>query len=180
MTARTTARRKILAGALGGALLVPAGCGYALVGRGSNIPEDVRSVYLRPLENRTQRSQVEQALTRAVADELVARQRFSVVGSADQANAEIAGAVTGFGVTPVTFDNTGRATQYEISITAQITFKRVGGDEKVLWSSDRYTFRENYDVDPNSADYFDREDEAIEEASERFAETLVTSLLEGF
>ncbi|HEX6898612.1 MAG TPA: LPS assembly lipoprotein LptE [Thermoanaerobaculia bacterium] len=180
MTVRTTAKRKMLSGGLGALLLVLTGCGYALVGRGSNIPEDVRAVYLKPLENRTQRSQVEQSLTRAVADELVARQRFSVVGSADQAQAEIAGAVTGFGVTPVTFDNTGRATQYEISITAQIAFKRVGGDEKVLWSSDRYTFRENYDVDPNAEDFFDREDEAIEEASKKFAETLVTSLLEGF
>ena len=44
----------------------------------------------------------------------------------------------------------------------------------------RYTFRESYPVDPSSAEYFDREDEAIEEAAERFAETLVTNLLEGF
>lgn len=173
-------RRKVLSGSLGALLLALSGCGYALVGRGSNIPEDVKSVYLKPLENRTQRSQVEQALTRAVADELVTRQRFAVVGSPDQANAEISGAVTSFGVTPVTFDEEGRATQYEISVTAQITFKRLGTSEEVLWRSDRYTFRENYDVDPADPDFFNREDEAIEEASERFAETLVTSLLEGF
>ena len=56
--------------------------------------------------------------------------------------------MTGFAVTPVTFDQTGRATQYEIAITAQITFKRVGTEGKVIWKSDRYTFRENYPVDP--------------------------------
>lgn len=173
-------RRTLLSGSLAALLLVLTGCGYALVGRGSNIPEDVRSVYLQPLANRTQRSQVEQALTRAVADELVTRQRFAVVGSEAEAAAEILGAVTGFGVTPVTFDAEGRATEYEISITAQITFKRVGAEGAVLWKSDRYTFRENYPVDPSAADYFDREDQAIEEASKRFAETLVTNLLEGF
>ncbi len=172
--------RKLLSGALGALLLTLFGCGYALVGRGSNIPEDVRSVYLQPLENRTQRSQVEQALTRAIADELVTRQRFAVVGSETEANAEIQGAVTGFGVTPVTFDQEGRATEYEISITAQITFKRVGEEGAVIWKSDRYTFRESYPVDPSAAEYFDREDQAIEEAAERFAETLVTNLLEGF
>ncbi|HEV2853615.1 MAG TPA: LPS assembly lipoprotein LptE [Thermoanaerobaculia bacterium] len=177
-------RRRLLSGALGALLLALAaslgGCGYALVGRGSTVPADIRSVYLQPLENRTQRSQVEQALTRAIAEELVTRQRFAVVGSEGEANAEILGAVTGFGVTPVTFDPGGRATEYEISITAQITFKRVGETGQVLWKSDRYTFRENYPVDPSAAEYFDREDEAIETASQRFAETLVTNLLEGF
>lgn len=165
---------------LGTLLVVLSGCGYALVGRGSNIPEDVKAVYIQPLQNRTQRSQVEQALTRAIADELVTRQRFAVVGSEAEATAEITGAVTGFNVTPVTFDPAGRATEYEIAITAQITFKRVGPEAAVLWKSDRYTFRESYPVEPSEAGYFDREDETIEEASERFAETLVTSLLEGF
>lgn len=173
-------KRTLLSGALAALVLSLSGCGYALVGRGSNIPEDVKSVYLRALENRTQRSQVEQSLTRAIADELVTRQRFAVVGSEAEANAEIQGAVTGFGVTPVTFDNTGRATEYEISITAQIVFKRLGTEGKVLWKSDRYTFRETYPVDPSSTTYFDQEDEAIDRASQRFAETLITDLLEGF
>ncbi len=117
------------------------------MGRGSTVPADIKAVYLRPLENRTQRSQVEQALTRAIAEELVTRQRFAVVGSEAEANAEILGAVTGFGVTPVTFDEGGRATEYEIAVTAQITFKRVGETGEVIWKSDRYTFRENYPVE---------------------------------
>ena len=157
-----------------------AGCGYALVGKGSNIPDDVRSVYLQPLQNRTPRQQVEQELTQAIAQELVTRQRFAVVGNAAEATAEITGAVTGFGVTPVTFDNTGRATEYEISITAQIAFKRTGTEGKVLWKSDNYTFRENYPVEATQAAYIDLENGAIQKASKRFAETLVTSLLEGF
>lgn len=160
-------------------LLVLSGCGYALVGRGSNVPEDVREVYLQPLENRTQRSQVEQFLTRAMADELVTRQRFAVVGSADGADAVISGSVVGFDAIPVTFDPTGRATEYEIAITAQIAFKRTGSDQ-VIWSTDRYTFRESYPIDPSQPDYFDREDEAIEDATRRMAETMVSDLLEGF
>jgi outer membrane lipopolysaccharide assembly protein LptE/RlpB len=173
-------RRELLYGSLGALALVLAGCGYALVGRGSNIPADVKSVYLQPLTNRTQRSQVEQSLTRAIADELVTRQRFAVVGSESEATAEILGAVTGFGVTPVTFDAQGRATAYEIAITAQITFKRVGTEGAVLWKSDRYTFRENYPINATATDYLDLENQAIDTASKRFAQTLVTDLLEGF
>ena len=173
-------KRQMIHGALAALLPALSGCGYALVGRGSNIPEDVKSVYLQPLENRTQRQLVDQSLTRAIADELVTRQRFAVVGSEAQANAEIIGAVTGFGVTPVTFDQTGRATEYELAITAQITFKRVGNEGKVIWKSDRYTFRESYPVPTTGSAYFDLEDATIQRASQRFAQTLVTDLLEGF
>jgi len=159
--------------------LLVSGCGYALVGRGSNLPADVRAVYLKPFDNRTQRAQVEQILTRAIADELVTRQRFSVVADAEQADAELSGAVVGFGVTPVAFDASGRATEYEISITAEVVFKRRGADE-VIWRNDRYQFRESYPVEVDSATYFDRETLALEEVAGRFAETMVSDLLEGF
>jgi outer membrane lipopolysaccharide assembly protein LptE/RlpB len=160
-------------------LLVLSGCGYALVGRGSNLPADIKSVYIRPLENRTPRSQVEQALTRAIAEEMVRRQRFSVLGNPEGADAELSGAVVGFGATPVTFDPSGRATEYEISLTAQIAFKRTGQDQPI-WSNDRYNFRETYPIDATNQNYVDLEDDAIERASERFAETMVSDLLEGF
>lgn len=155
------------------------GCGYALVGRGSNIPVDVRRVYLEPLENRTTRSQVEQFLSQAIADELVTRQRFSLTAGAAEADAVLAGSVVAFTVTPITFDADGRASEYEISITAQMSFERTGSEE-VLWSNDRYVFRETYQIDPSEAGFFDRENVAIEGSAERFAETVITDLLEGF
>ncbi|HEX6865353.1 MAG TPA: LPS assembly lipoprotein LptE [Thermoanaerobaculia bacterium] len=166
--------------ALGLLLLSLTGCGYALVGRASsNVPDDIREVYVRPLVNQTQRTQVEQALTRAIAEEMVTRNRFSVVGSADAADAELSGTVVGFDVRPVTFDASGRATQYEIVVVAQIAFKRVGSED-VIWSNDRYVFRESYEAQATETAYFDREDTAIEEAAEKFAETMVSDLLEGF
>jgi outer membrane lipopolysaccharide assembly protein LptE/RlpB len=169
----------LLMGTLGASLLVLSGCGYALVGRGSNLPADIKNVYIRPLENRTPRSQVEQALTRAIAEEMVQRQRFAVLGSPEGADAELSGAVISYGATPVTFDPSGRATEYEISLTAQIAFKRTG-QEQPIWSNDRYTFRETYPIDATNLNYVDLEDEAIDRAAKRFAETMVSDLLEGF
>ncbi len=81
---------------------------------------------------------------------MVRRQRFSVVGSPEGADAELSGAVTGYGATPVTFDPSGRATEYEISLTAQITFKRLATD-KVIWSNDHYTFRQSYPLAASGA-----------------------------
>ena len=53
------------------AALVLAACGYRLVGTASNIPPEIRKVYLKPLENSTGRVQVDQILTRALADERI-------------------------------------------------------------------------------------------------------------
>ena len=161
------------------AAVLATGCGYALVGRGSNIPEDVRSVYLQAFENQTQRAEVEQFITQAIADELVTRQRFSLVTDPAGADAILRGSVVGFRVTPITFDADGRAEEYEITITAQVAFVRTESDE-ALWSNDRYLFRENYLVESSEAGFFDRENLAIEETSIRFAESMVTDLLEGF
>ncbi len=159
--------------------LATVGCGYALVGRGSNIPDDVKVVYLRAFENRTQRVEVEQFITQAIADELVTRQRFALSRDEAQADAILRGAVIGFQVVPITFDAQGRAEEYEISITAEVAFERAGSDT-VLWRNDRYQFRENYIVEVSEQAFFDRENLAIEETAAKFAETMVTDLLEGF
>lgn len=160
-------------------LIVLHGCGYALVGRGSNIPEDVKRVYLAPFENTTTRVQVDQILTRAVADELVARQRFSIVASVSEADAVLSGAVTGFDVRPVKFDAEQRATEYEIAITAQVRLKRIAPEQN-LWGNDRYQFRDSFPLESGDLGFFDREVPAIESAAEKFAESVVTDLLEGF
>jgi outer membrane lipopolysaccharide assembly protein LptE/RlpB len=175
----------LLLGILGLGMLATAGCGYTLVGRASNLPEDVRQVYIQPLENRTSRSQVEQILTQAITDELVTRQRFTVLNSRAGADAEIRGAVVGYAATPVTFDQqTGRAQEYEISLIVQVIFQRIPANEdeepEVLWRNDRYQFRESYPVEAGQEAYFDREDQTIEEVSRRLAETMVSDLLEGF
>lgn len=175
-------RNLLLAGCLLTALLL-AGCGYTLVGRASNIPEDIRNVYVEPLENATSRPQVEQILTQAISDELLTRRRFSVVNSAAEADALLRGTVLTFNVRPVTFDDDGLANNFEISITADMKFQRPSAaDEEgeIIWSNSRYLFRQDYPLEEEGADYFDRENLAIEETAIRFAETMVTDLLEGF
>lgn len=164
--------------------LALSGCGYSLAGRASNLPEDIQSIYVETLENNTSRSQVEQILTQAISDELVTRRRFKVVNSAGEADAILRGTVLSFAVRPLTFDDEGLATNFEINITADMAFQRPprAGEEEgeVVWSNSRYIFREDYPLEGDDAVFFDRENLAIEETAGDFAETLVTDLLEGF
>ncbi len=167
------------------AALLLAGCGYTLVGRASNIPEDVQQVFLQPFENETDRVEVEQFLTQAIADELVTRRRFELVSTEAESDAVIRGAVTALRVAPITFTNDGRAQEYELTIVVDVSFSRSGtppdGEEvEVIWANDRYQFKESYPVESADSDFFDRENIAIEESAERFADTMVTDLLEGF
>ena len=160
------------------------GCGYTLVGRASNIPEDIRQVFLQPFENQTTRVEVEQFLTQAIADELVTRPRFELVATAGEADAVIRGSVTAFRVAPITFTSDGRAQEYELAIIADVSFRRIpsptGEEGEVIWANDRYQFRQSYEVESPDSDFFDRENLAIEDSAERFADTMVTDLLEGF
>lgn len=173
------AARTALLGFLTAIAVGAAGCGYALVGRGSTLPPEVRTVYLKPLENQTQRAQVEQILTRALASELVTRKSFDVVAAAEGADAELSGTVTSFGLSPVSFDTEGRATQYEISIVVRVSLKQ-RDPEKILYANDGYLFRTSYEIQASELGFQDRETPAIENTAEDFAETLVTDLLEGF
>ena len=166
------------------AAVIASGCGYALVGQASNLPEDVRTVYVESLENQTPRQEVEQILTQAILDEMVTRRRFEVVNDAASADAILRGKVTSFAVRPVTFDSDGLANNFEITIDADMRFERPprGGavEPEVIWKNARYRFREDYPLEDPGVSFFDRETLAIEETSEQFAETLVTDILEGF
>jgi outer membrane lipopolysaccharide assembly protein LptE/RlpB len=154
------------------------GCGYALVGRSNNLPSDIRNVYIKAIENKTGHQRVDQAVTLAIGDELVKRHIFTLTATRDGADAELSGTVVGYGATPVTFDTSGRATAYELSLTASITFKRVD-DDTILWQNKNYVFRQNFPLTVSNA-YVDLEASAIDQAAKAFAQTMVSDLLEGF
>lgn len=174
---------RFLASTLGLCLFASAlsGCGYGLIGRTSNLPEDIERIYVEPLENRTTRTQVDLFLTQAIVDELVTRRRFEVVSGATGADAILKGALTSYIVRPVQFGADGRATDYQVTIRADMEFKRQGSGE-MIWDRPQYLFRDDYQLDINTEGaVFDPEDLVLQgDLAQRFAQTLVIDLLEGF
>jgi outer membrane lipopolysaccharide assembly protein LptE/RlpB len=160
-------------------LVAASGCGYALVGRSSTLPATVRVIRFETLVNQTRRVGVEQRLSHEITRELSTRGRFSVQTEAEGADAALTGAVSSFDLFPVAFDEAGRALEYQVRITARVALKTLP-EEKVLWENPAYAFNESYTFSASAASYIDRENEAIDRVAGRFAESLVTSLLEGF
>jgi hypothetical protein len=154
-------------------------CGYALVGRSNFLDPSIRTIEVPAFVNRTTRVELEQRVTQAVAEEFVSRGRLQLVKNSTEAHAILRGSIDMFNIFPIAFDQ-GRATRYQISITAKIELLDHRNEDKVLWKNDQYRFTENYEVNLDSTDAFDQETRAIREIAVRFAEGLVTNLLEGF
>lgn len=161
------------------ALLLLNACGYALVGHTNFLDPSIRSIEVPAFVNRTTRVELEQRVTQAVAEEFVSRGRLQLVTSANQADVILRGSIDSFNIFPIAFEQ-GRATRYQISITAKIELLDHRHEDKVLWKNDQYRFTENYEVNLANTDAFDQETRAIQEIAVRFAEGLVTNLLEGF
>jgi len=155
------------------------GCGYALVGKGSSLPESIKVVQFTTLENRTPQVELEQRFSEAIARELVSRGRFRVQAAEAGANAVLSGTVLAFDLYPVAFDSQGRATDYQVRVTARVALKALP-DGKAIWENPAFTFRDNYQFSATAASYTDLVNNAIDRVADRFAQSLVTSLLEGF
>jgi outer membrane lipopolysaccharide assembly protein LptE/RlpB len=161
------------------ALVASTGCGYALVGKTSTLPASIRVIHFQTLVNQTARVGLEQRLSSEIAKELASRGRFSVKADAAGADAELTGVVKSFDLFAIAFDDSGRAKEYQVRVTASVALKTLP-DEKVLWENQSFTFQDNYALATSAASYVDRENEVIDSVGEKFATSLVSSLLEGF
>lgn len=162
------------------ALFMAAGCGYTLLGRGNLLPEHIKTIQVPTFVNMTTRVELEQRVTQEVAEELVSRGGLIIVQRESEADAILKGVISSVAIIPVSFNDQGRATRYQVSIAAGIELvDHTRGDES-LWKNDAYRFSESYAIEADSLDAFDQETRAIQEIAERFAESAVASLLEGF
>ncbi len=153
-------------------------CGYHLAGRGGQLPEGVRTVAVPLLENQTRRPEVDQRLTEKLVETLETRASVHVVSEREGADARLSGVVSGFEASPVLLTPEGRATRYEVTVTASMRLEDLRSG-RLLWANDQFVFRQQYDVQTDSA-YFDREIQTIDRVAREFAESVVTAMLEGF
>jgi len=161
--------------------LVLSSCGYHLVGTTSFLPEDIQTLYVETFQNQTKWVDMDQRLMEALTLEWVRRGRLRLVDSPAKADVVLTGVIQRLAVIPVSYDDQGRANEYQMSLQTQVQLEDVrGADEEVLWEDRAFSRRTSYLVDPNAVNYFDRQNLAMDELSEVFAGALVTAVLEGF
>jgi outer membrane lipopolysaccharide assembly protein LptE/RlpB len=172
-----------------------AGCGYHLTGRSTSLPPEIKRIGVPMFVNKTDRPELEQRITSYVISQFLTRGRYQIVSTEEGVDAVLRGEILAFVQNPVAINSAGRATRYEILVNARATL--IGtSDEKVLWQDDHFVFRRQYDVsmqqelelgqgDDSSTGFaaggaITEESLALDKICNDFAESVVSSILEGF
>ncbi|HLG55493.1 MAG TPA: LptE family protein [Vicinamibacterales bacterium] len=166
-------------------LLTSSGCGYALAGRGSFLPDYIKIVGIPQLENHSTFLQVEQVLTEKIRTEFIGRGKYRIVAEASGSDAVLSGEITGISAQPVGFNEQQLASRYlfTMTMTVRLTDARTS---MVLWSNDALTFREETELATRGTTaiegtgFIDQERSSFDRIASEVARTVVTAILEAF
>ena len=162
-----------------------AGCGYALAGRGSFLPDYIETIGIPMFENQTTAFEVEQLFTQQVRQEFIGRGQYRVVAETDDVDAVLEGTIRNISIQPASFTGDQQVSRYVFTLTARIEFRDMTTDE-VLWENPALVFRDEYEIasgggdTPNVSAFFGQRSNAVERVAVDFAETVVSSILEAF
>ncbi len=170
----------LLAGGLFGAA-----CGYSLAGRGSFLPEYIRTVGIPLFLNRTPYLTAELMFTEKVRIEFQSRGRYTVQPSEIGADGVVRGEIMGINASPVGFTDQQLATRYRFTVTVSVKFDDAT-QKKTLWENPALAFSDEYDLASRTsagldgAAFLDQERAAIDRLSTDFARSVVSAILEAF
>ena len=153
-------------------------CGYHLRGTGSFLPEHIQKINIPMFKNLTTRFQLDLKLTQAVIDEIVARGKVEISGDPTAADAILVGEIISFEAVPIAFGVEATADRYKIIVVTKIVLRDLVNN-KIIYSNPNHSYQYEYQV-PEGADFESVESEALDKLAERFARSLVITMLEGF
>jgi hypothetical protein len=159
-------------------------CGYTLAGRGSFLPEYIKTIGVPPFTNRTTVFNLETQLTQKVRSEFIGRGKYKIVPDQNDVDAVLTGEVVSASLTPVSFTTQQIASRYALTVSARIELKDLR-ENKVLWENSGLVFRQEYEAQTgsNAQDanaFFNHDANALDRMSTDFARTIVSAILEAF
>jgi hypothetical protein len=146
----------------------------------SQLPPYIKTVAVPAFQNTALRYKIEHRFTEAVMTELIRRGHgLRVQSEREGADAVIDGVVKGFGFSGVLLDDQGRARVFEVTIVAGVTV-RDQHDNRVLYDNQNFVFRGEYEFANDPRNFFNEEDPAVMRIARSFAESIVSTLVNGF
>ena len=122
-----------------------AACGYSLAGRGSFLPDYIRTIGIPLFLNRTPFLTVEQLFTEKVRVEFQSRGRYAVQPTEAGADGVVRGEIIGISAAPVGFTDAQLATRYRFTVTVSVKFDDAT-QKKTLWENPALTFSDEYEL----------------------------------
>jgi hypothetical protein len=165
---------------------VMSGCGYSLAGRGTFLPEYIKTIGIPTFQNRTGFYDLEQKLTERIRTEFIGRGKYRVLPERTGVDALLLGEILHVSLQPATFNEAQQAANYVISLTARIEFRDLTTN-KILWEHPSLVFREEYETASGTGDtnldpttFFGQESNAFNRVVADFSRSVVSAILEAF
>ncbi|MBA2605788.1 MAG: LPS assembly lipoprotein LptE [Acidobacteriota bacterium] len=147
----------------------------------SGLPKQIKTVAVPAFQFEVAgaRYRVETRFTEAVTKEIIKRGRgLKVQGTREGADAVIEGTIRNFYFTGVLLDRDGRARVYEVTIVAAVTIRDLK-ENKILYDNQNFIFRDSFEFSEDPRSFFNEEDPAVERMSRVFAESVVSTIING-
>ncbi|MEJ7849619.1 MAG: LptE family protein [Pyrinomonadaceae bacterium] len=147
----------------------------------SGMPKHIRTIAVPAFqfEAKGLRYRVESRLTEAVTKEIIKRGNgLKVQGALEGADAVVEGTVRDFSFTGVLLDRDGRARVYEVTVIIAVTVRDLK-ENKILYDNQNFLFRDSYEFSEDPRSFFNEEDPAVERIARAFAESVVSTIVNG-
>ena len=161
-------------------------CGYHLAGHETTLPKTIRVIAVPAIENRTSSYRIEQRLTTATIHEFLAKTKYRIVSNPASGDAVLTGKVLSVDAVPLTFQSqstpttsTAQATTMLVTVKCDVTLTE-SGTQKILFHSDNFLFRNEYELSTDVKSFFEEQDPALDRLARDFAQKLVAAVLENF
>ena len=164
------------------------GCGYRVAGRGDALPKTIHVIAVPAIENKTSSYRIEQRLTAATIHEILVHTNYKAVSMPESGDAVLRGKVLTLEAVPLLFVSTPataatpattRATTMLVTMKCEVTLTETA-TEKVLYHSDNFVFRNEYEISSDVKNFFEEQDPALDRMAQDFAKRLVAALTENF
>jgi outer membrane lipopolysaccharide assembly protein LptE/RlpB len=164
------------------------GCGYHVAGRSDALPKTVHVIAVPAIENKTSSYRIEQRLTTATIHEFLVHTNYKAVSSPESGDAVLRGKVLTLEAVPLIFVSTPatattpaitRATTMLVTMKCDVTLTEAA-TQKVLYHSDNFVFRNEYEISSDVKSFFEEQDPALDRMAQDFAKRLVAAVTENF
>ncbi len=147
----------------------------------SGLPKNIKTVAVPAFQFEVAgaRYRVESRFTEAVTKEIIKRGRgLKVQGSTENADAVVEGTIRNFNFSGVLLDREGRARVYEVTVVVAVTIRDLK-ENKILYDNQNFIFRDSFEFSEDPRSFFNEEDPAVERMARAFAESVVSTIVNG-
>lgn len=159
--------------------LIPDVCGYKRAGKGQSLPADIKTIAVPVFQNSSLEYRVEQRFTQAVIEEILKRQRgLRVTTKPEEADVVLSGDIRQFRASGSILDERGRIRVWDVRIVVSVTL-RDRRTHKILYQNQRMRFEGEYELSDDPQSFFNEENPAVERIAKDFAQTVISTIMEG-